>query len=510
MPFMVKTRIELTPLPPLYSSAMSLLKNIVLPTAVEEELHRTIAAIPAHALIQLAKEDSAFARGHRPIPNNAEHFRQRLFTLLNASAPLPPGPLQTIRMHSLYQDFTCVLSTEAILQAFTALAHFVGGAPLLLAMLLDPRETVHQYACDILQSNDPIPEPAPTPGAARTAMCERFSPFIETLEAILLPPPPKAQAIEPSEPSADTALAQERQTLKTRVASLEAKNNKLSTRIKNAADQLTKCHRETTQATAALKQTQKEASTQKERAEQRDVLFSETKIALQQAKDEIDGLRTTRCETQEENERLASRLDELNAHIDQRELAAQTAAANHAIQQRTEFVTTLDTTLPARLTSRTTRERLAASLACTIHEREKLTFLIDGYNVILRAPKYAAESNLENKTKNDAPLKPFRKALEQDVRTIQAKLGDCKINLYYDGPIPGTANPFCTASIKIIFSGGKGEHRADKLIIAYMSFVSEQCPGEKLITITDDNEIREEAEAQGALVLSTRDFIALA
>lgn len=489
---------------------MSLLKNIVLPAPIEEELKRTVAAIPIEALLQLAKEDTVFAHGHRAISANAGFFRLRLSTLLNASAPLPPGPLQAIRMHSLYQDFTCVLSTDAIVQGFTPLAHFVGGARLLLAMLLDPRETVHQHARDFLQSNASVPETAPTPEAARTAMHALFSPFLETLETILLPPPPKALANEPSPQSSGTAFAAENQTLQSRVASLEAKNSKLSTRIKNATDQLEKCRREITQTATVLKQTQKEASIQKERAELRDVHFSETKIALQQTKDEIDCLRTTLCKTQEENERLASRLDELNDHIAQQELAAQTAATNYAIQQRNEFATTLDTTLPARLTSRTTRERLAASLKCPINEREKLTFLIDGYNVILRVPKYNAESNPDSKAKNDTTLKPFRKTLEQDVRAIQAKLGDCKINLYYDSPTPGTANPFCTTNIKIVYSGGKGDNRADDQIIGYARLFSKRCSGEKLITITDDNAIRQDAQAQGSLVLSTSAFIALA
>lgn len=490
---------------------MSLLKDTALPAPIEKELRRTVAAIPRHALVQLAEKDRAFAHGHRPIPANAEFFRQRLTTLLNAAPSLPEAPLQVIRMHSDYQNFTCVFSTEALVNGFTQLAHLIGGARLLLAMLLDPRGDVYQHAINFLKSNATIPEPASSSEAARTEMLSIFSPFIETLESILLPaqPPPQQTVCQPDQAQINGLLKKENQTLQNRITMLETKGAKLSQRLQSTTEQLTELRQKGAQTTDTLQKTEAKAATQRNRYEHLENQCSEATNALSQAVRDIASLRAELNVTRRQNHYLTSQLDEITREITAQELAAQAAAANYTEQKRNEFVSSLDTTLPAESSSRTVRERLGTTLNCHIDKHEQLTFLIDGYNAIHCVPKYGAKSLLDDVSTCSKAFKPLRKALEDDVRVIQSKLGACQMNLYYDGPTPSTGNPYRTQNIKILYSGGQGENRADKQIIGYASLCATQPSEGKLITVTDDNAIREEAAAQGSLILSTSDFIAL-
>lgn len=488
---------------------MALIKGIKLSEAVASELHKTVAELPATAFVQLAELDKTFAHGFRPVPANAEKFRGRMLALVDRPEAIPPSAIEAIRLNSFQQSFTCVLSTRALVDGYRSLAAFVGEPRLLLSMLLDPRGTVVNKAADIMKSGIPIsPQPL---GAveARAAMAITFGPFMEELSSILFPPPPASADAE--NPTTDLTtrkirikkLEDECRGAARKIVSLESKIEKLQLRTATLQAELSAAQtsleakdKELASSGKVVAALRKDVERHEKRINQLDAAFIHEKADKSSA---LESLNTLRAKFNALSEACAA---QKRQNAVQEKMQAD-RSASEAAAKRAEFTQTLDKTVPIKAPRRTPRQTLAELTRCKIRENEKLLFLIDGHNVLNTLQKYAGARE------GGAAHEELRNMLLRDIAQIQTKLGHCEIRLHFDGPTAGEGTAFGNPNLKVVFSGGNGDHRADRRIIDYITFYVTQADSDRFITVTEDQALRTEAAANGSLLLYPREFMAL-
>ena len=487
---------------------MALRKDLILPAAVISELHHTIDRISNGELVKLAELDPGFAQGFRAVPANAEKFRKRLHTLLDAPSAMPASAIVSLRQNSFYQDFTCVLSSQAIIEGYRSLADLVGEVRLIVSLLLDPRAAVVDKALHILKSGALLSPRLDSHEAARVAMESTFAPFLRELSSILLPP-----SSAPANISQETEFAKLIETNAIReaecgnaskkIAALEAKLDKRQEKIKA----LEEAHILMTATRDALKaqtlSSERELAALRHDVKTKTRLIDKLEASLVQeksekssAREQVNELKARNREFTEDNARLkreaAEALQSL-AHIGE----------TNKVQQMAEFIGTLEQTVPKDMPRRTPRMWISELTSSPLREEEKLVFLVDGHNVLNTITTYVSARE------RGASHEAIRKALLRDIAAIQSKLGNCEIRVHFDGPTPSEGVAFGNPDLKVIYSGGTGDHRADRIIINYLSFYSLQTDAAKVITVSEDQDLRAEAALTGSRLLYPREFLSL-
>ena len=123
--------------------------------------------------------------GIRPIPTNLPLIRKKLEELVKSDNA---ARLVWIQDGALYGKFTVVLSEKALIDGFEALENTFGTAPILLAMLLDERESIREFAQKKCEQT-PVWKIAPqSQEEAQAAFKEIFAPFIGEMSHLLNPP----------------------------------------------------------------------------------------------------------------------------------------------------------------------------------------------------------------------------------------------------------------------------------------------------------------------------------
>ena len=486
---------------------MALLKDLTLPEPLKEELASLVRKLPSDALLTLARLDKTFAQGFRPVPQNLEKFRARMVTLLESPDPIAPSIIESLRQNSFQQQFTCVMSSLALTEGYTSLAAFIGEARLLLSMLLDPRESVVEKARDTIHSGARIAPPPASPEEARKAMADMFGPFLKELTAILFAPAKPSQKAVIEEVEAIKALMRklesEKKSATDLTTSLEGKLQKLQLRLTSTEEECAVAKTQLASHTKCLK-AEKLASAQLQSEKQK---LEQENQALRQTLEEEKACHTTDSESlltlrasfatlSNENSTLKNQLDKLRC-------ATEVKRQEERISVKTEFQKTLIETVPLKTLPRTSRERLADITRATINANEPLVFVLDGHNILNLIQAYASARD------SGAAHEEQRKALISDIARIQIKLGSCEIRLYFDGSTASETTALGNKDLKIIYSGGTGDHRADRRIVGYVDFAKQQSNKTKIVTVTEDQDLRKEAAACGSLLLYPREFMAL-
>ncbi len=461
--------------------------------------------LPSESLLTLARLDKTFAQGFRPVPQNIEKFRTRMISLVESPDPVTPSVIESLRQNSFQQQFTCVMSSLALTEGYSNLAHFIGGARLLLSMLLDQRDSVVEKALDVIHSGAPIPPPPASPEDARKAMSEMFGPFLKEFTTILFAPEKPSEKTIAKEVEAIKALMREiekdKQSATTQATSLENKLQKLQSRLivteKEYSDLKTLFD-----AKAKCLKAEKLALTQLQSEKQK---LEQEKQTLSQM---LDGEKSCRAADSElllalyasvntfssENTNLKRELADLKR-------ASEVRRQEERISVKAEFQKTLIETVPIKTLPRTARERLADITTSSIKADDALVFLIDGHNMLNLIQPYASARDA------GATHEEQRKALLKDLAVIQSRLGGCEMRIFFDGPTASETTALGNKDLKIIYSGGTGDHRADRRIIGYIEFAHLQ--KNKTFTVTEDQDLRKEASTSGSLLLYPREFMAL-
>lgn len=410
--------------------------------------------------------------GIRPIPANILFIRKKLAELIKAGND---AGLIWIHEGALYGKLTIVLSEKALTDGFDALENTFGSAPILLAMLLDDRESIREFAqkkCEQIIEWKIAPQ---SQEEAQTAFKETFAPFINEISH-LLNKPEVQEVVREVKSELPPAEAKELSELRKEVKALR----KVQSEAYSFANELTQ-------------QQEKTARLEREKAS---ILDNDRELRQEnkQLKSSIDRLT-------HENSKLSEKISYLEEKVDA------IRQSKHAQQERYE--TRLKQATKSAFdesyiqeTQKLEKERNPVAeffAVCAqngfFKENTEAALIIDGHNVLNK--DYYQSLNLSHEE--------IRMMLARALSKLFDFLPRLRIYLYFDSYSESTNN-FGDERLIIKYSGGIGEHRADReikkeyghLLLAEEKFI---------FLVTDDNDIRDYCSE--AVIISSEDLIRL-
>ena len=187
------------------------------------------------------------------------------------------------------------------------------------------------------------------------------------------------------------------------------------------------------------------------------------------------------------------------------------------VRQLTEFQA-LDTETAARLTETLeTRMRVARAttlpspdvddanddtptgiLRRALRGRCAAILLIDGHNVL-----FGLQGRYLPPQGAAVPTGTTRARLVEDVVRLAADRPTCRAWIVFDGPTRSESTP--AMNVRVTYSGGEGEHRADAALLDNIRFF--RAGGEvSILLVTNDNGLAGDARRLGARILSALEF----
>jgi hypothetical protein len=140
----------------------------------------------------------------------------------------------------------------------------------------------------------------------------------------------------------------------------------------------------------------------------------------------------------------------------------------------------------------------AGLLRRALDGRDAVILLIDGHNVLFGLqgrylpPQGAAAYTAATRTK-----------LVDDIVRLAAPSPACRAWVVFDGPTRTESTP--ARNVRVTYSGGEGEHRADAALIDNIRFF--RAGGDfPILLVSNDNDLIREARRLGASTLSAREF----
>lgn len=124
--------------------------------------------------------------------------------------------------------------------------------------------------------------------------------------------------------------------------------------------------------------------------------------------------------------------------------------------------------------------------------------LIDGHNVL-----FGLQGRYFSSQGAAVPTGTARTRLVEDVVRLATDRPTCRAWVVFDGPTRSESTP--TVNVRVTYSGGEGEHRADAALLDNIRFfrAGSDFP---ILLVTNDNSLSREAQRLGATILSALDF----
>ncbi len=458
---------------------------------LDAELRRVIEACPDPELTALAQQDPAFqAGGFRA--GNIVALRSRAAQLATGSQPISDALRRVLGAHSLHRPVVGILAAATLRDCRNELAALFGAPRLLLAMLADERTDVRDLAARWLRQETPFL--ALAPAEAVTRLQETFGRLLETIGT--------------GAPPATLPLTQEawhdaRQQLEQQLRDTRADLR----RLKGVDDKYARQRERQTAlehdlATAQTRLKEAEAQT---RAAQRERDAANTELAreLRHREERLQAAVETRLAIE-----ASAWLTPARAELQTMRTAVEQLTSLGAFDAET--MARLGATLAQRL-----REAYANLLppasAVDTHDaspagllrraldgRDAVILLIDGHNVLFGLqgrylpPQGAAAYTAATRTK-----------LVDDIVRLAAPSPACRAWVVFDGPTRTESTP--ARNVRVTYSGGEGEHRADAALIDNIRFF--RAGGDfPILLVSNDNDLIREARRLGASTLSAREF----
>ena len=483
---------------------MKLLEDREWTEELRAELERQIGAASPVDILRAASLSPAVGRSFRLDKTNLPRFRRNLVALTMANPS--ESDLEAIRWCTYWKDVVCVLSTRALTEGFDAMVAFIGGARLVVAMLVDPREAVRTRAQRFLDSGVPFPPVPDDPDAARAKLAETFEPFVRAFSAATVAP--QVTRIDRTDEDRERirALTEQTATLTAeRAAESQARRD-----AERVASDATRDLRRAEEA-AALARADADAARASTAAAEARLAAAESDTAalrdellrcrndlrtLQSFKDECFRLRERETQLAADNEALRADADALRNRVAELESAGR---ADDEALLRANVATAVPT--PPRATARD----LLAGMAYPdpFPAGAPLRLVIDGHNVLNVAPEYVAMATIGDDPPSHEAL---RADLQRRVIALAARLAPCEIDLHFDGPEDNLYRP--APGVRVRFSGGSGDHRADHVALDELAFYIQQ-GGAEFITVTEDADFAAEALRLGSRTVRSGDFTRL-
>lgn len=408
--------------------------------------------------------------GIRPIPANIPLIRKKLAELIKAGND---AGLIWIHEGALYGKLTIVLSEKALTDGFDALENTFGSAPILLAMLLDDRESIREFAqkkCEQIIEWKIAPQ---SQEEAQTAFKETFAPFINEISHLLNKPEVR-EIVREVKSELPPAEAKELSELRKEVKALR----KVQSEAYSFANELTH-------------QQEKTARLEREKAS---ILDNDRELRKQikQLTGEIDRLRHEKRKLEQEviNNEL-----KVNALNESKRKQKENYEQRLEQEQKNIFMQICIEEAKQEEQNRNPVFEFFAQYNKFFNINSEAKLIIDGHNVL----------NKDYYQSLDLSHEEIRMMLARALCKLFDFLPRLRIYLYFDSYSESTNN-FGDERLIIKYSGGIGEHRADReikkeyghLLLAEEKFI---------FLVTDDNDIRDYCSE--AVIISSDDLIRL-
>ena len=145
------------------------------------------------------------------------------------------------------------------------------------------------------------------------------------------------------------------------------------------------------------------------------------------------------------------------------------------------------------------RQNASTQLGRALAGQAPAILLIDGHNVLFGLPaRYMPARG------TSLPDADKRKKLTDDIVRITAPNPSVRAWVVFDGPTRSDTQ--ASPNVRVTYSGGEGEHRADGVILDNLRFFKSSSPDTLVILVSNDNDLCNAARRLGALGLAVLDL----
>ncbi len=142
-------------------------------------------------------------------------------------------------------------------------------------------------------------------------------------------------------------------------------------------------------------------------------------------------------------------------------------------------------------------------LKCAIADNTEMLWLLDGHNILFLLPEMFGTFDEEG-----IPTASSRLALSNLLVRLTRDAPECQVQLFYDGPEYNEIQ--AAPNVKVVYSGGEGDHRADDAICSVLEYQCYQANNIPFLLTSDDRELRLRAERLGSHLMTINEFFAWA
>jgi hypothetical protein len=135
-----------------------------------------------------------------------------------------------------------------------------------------------------------------------------------------------------------------------------------------------------------------------------------------------------------------------------------------------------------------------------VEEDENLVVLVDGHNVAFALTGLLGDAYEEN----GEPGTRARERLMELVLTAFGRSPKCRVEVFFDGP--DAARKRRAENVFEVYSGGQGEHRADRALTEQIEFFCRTMSAMPRILVTDDKDLREAARGRDTRIMPAPQF----
>ncbi|MEH6626575.1 MAG: hypothetical protein V7739_09025 [Motiliproteus sp.] len=139
----------------------------------------------------------------------------------------------------------------------------------------------------------------------------------------------------------------------------------------------------------------------------------------------------------------------------------------------------------------------------SIAKNNELIWLLDGHNILFSLPDVFGTFGADGK-----PTDTSRRALEQVLIDLVKDSSNVQVQLVFDSSDHSEYYP--ADNVKVVYSGGEGDHRADREICSHLEYCCYISPDTPTMLTSDDRDLRDNAERLGADLMWMDEFFALA
>ena len=137
----------------------------------------------------------------------------------------------------------------------------------------------------------------------------------------------------------------------------------------------------------------------------------------------------------------------------------------------------------------------------SIDKNKPFIWILDGHNVLFSL------KDVFGCDENGVPGEDARNKLIAAMKNMVKDAPQCEVNIFFDGPV--YSQEHAATNIKITYSGGEGEHRADNAILEIAAYMHKQSPDLMRVLVTDDRDLAKQAAEYKTVSMCLAEFAAI-